>query len=453
MTISHAVVRRRCRAVLLVVALIGSTLTVAAPAEIASPGRHYTPLVVRGARVAHGPSVPVMHGGDILTPTDLRAAYQVPGTSITTTIGVVDAYDDPAVESNLAVYRDNFGLPACSRANGCLTVVNQTGGPDLPAPNANWATETDLDVQMVSAVCPSCHILLVEASDDGYGLDQAVAYAAAHADYVSMSWGATEDGRPNDHIPALATRGKVFTAASGDAGYGGDSPGYPATDPNVVAVGGTTLSYSGGLWRDTVWNNAYGASGSGCSLHEPQPWWQAAVPRITAACSNRFDNDVAIVADPRVGVAIYSGGSWLRSGGTSAGAPLIAALYAIANGGARPSTVVTGPQTAYLHPSAFRDVASGTDGVCSPALLCTATVGYDGPSGLGVPAGVAGFRSVGIRSLAGAATITRPAGTVAYGRKVTLRGVLADKGTVRGGRASRCCCRRGPPARGKRCAA
>lgn len=430
--------RSRRLAVFSVLLLAGSLFAAVAPSEATATAPHYRPLSIRAKRApAYSSGVPTFAddpGTNPVTPSDLHAAYGIPHTTITTTIAVVDAYGDSAVEANLATYRTMFDLPSCTRANGCLTVVNQSGGTSLPADDAGWAAETDLDVQMISAVCASCHILLVEASDDGYGLDQAVRFALTQADFVSLSWGATEDASQNDVINQLATPGKVITVASGDAGYGGDSPGYPATDPHVVAVGGTTLHYNAGVWNDTVWNDGDGSTGSGCSLHEPQPSWQAALPALTAACSRRMDNDLAIVADPETGVAQYTAGGWWFAGGTSAGAPMVAALYAIADAGQRPSSAVGAAEMLYQHPASFRDVTSGTDGICSPTLQCTAAKCYDGPSGLGVPRGVAAFLPTTAHSVcsppgprASAVAYSRSASAVTYGRSVTLTGTVTDR--------------------------
>jgi len=444
LTIVSGVVRGRWCVLLSVLVLLGS-LSAAVATGRTAPARHYEPLSIRAKRLpATGVATPVMDGGRALTPSDLKAAYAIPDSTVSTTVAVVDAFGDSAVESNLATYRSTFGLPACTRATGCLTVVNGTGGTNLPRDDDGWAAETDLDVQMISAVCPSCHILLVEAADDGAGLDSAVAYAATHADYVSLSWGAPESSDyPNDVIPELATPGKVFSVAAGDEGYGGDSPGYPATDPNVVAVGGTSLTYAGGRWTDSVWNELEvdgGATGSGCSRHEAQPVWQSSVAAITAVCGKRLDNDLAIVGDPETGVANYTDGTWYLAGGTSAGAPMIAALYAIADKGMRPSSTVGAAQVAYQHPDAFRDVSSGADGYCSSTLICTAGTGYDGPSGLGVPDGVAGLSAPGTVPATqpqspnrppapprtSAVAYSRSASTITYGRSVTFGGAVTD---------------------------
>jgi hypothetical protein len=350
-------------------------------------------------------------------PSDLRNAYRVPASNTTATVAVIEAFGASSAERDLGVYRRSFGLPACTVANNCLQIMNQDGGPQLPesSQSSGWQDETMLDLEMVSAICPSCHLLLVQSRTDYLtdmmqAVDQAVAQGAK---YISMSWGTPEqaDGPHLTPVP-----GVVYVAASGDAGYG---TAYPAADPSVVSVGGTSLYRDGSArgWSDSVWHNSSGGTGGGCSSAEVQPAWQRAIAGLSSACGNRSMNDVSIVADPNTGMYIYDQGRWVEGGGTSAGAPMIAAIFAIAG---RPSTAVPASAIPYQHPGAFADVTKGSNGSCGKAL-CAAHVGYDTPSGLGVPQGVGGFID---GSALSTISLTRPSGLRTYlgsSAKLTLK--------------------------------
>lgn len=314
-------------------------------------------------------------------PADLRAAYRLPSAPVGSgrTVALVEAYRDPEASADLAVYRANYGLPPCGEDNGCLTEVDENGGGDLPAPDAGWSGETALDVDMVSAVCPACRILLVEAASDG-SRDLARAEETAvgsGAVAISNSYGGPES--PDDQAVAAAYEhpGVAITAASGDNGYG---VAFPASSPGVTAVGGTTLRHEGQRWSERAWSGG----GSGCSADQPRPRWQPGI-----LCARRSTADVAAVADPDTGVAVYDSymaSGWQIVGGTSVGAPLIAAVYALAGNTAR----VDGADLAYADPGGLRDVRKGANGSCGGAL-CQAGPGYDGPTGLGSPDGVAAF--------------------------------------------------------------
>jgi subtilase family serine protease len=321
-----------------------------------------------------------------LSPADLRSAYRLPHSSTRTTVAVVAAYDNPNAESDLAVYRRTFGLPPCTTANGCFRKVNQLGRPDpLPPPSESWSGEISLDLDVVSAVCPTCRILLVEADDDSTNLLTAVETAVAMgATHVSMSWGTPEQAMEVDVEPLFDRPGVVFTAASGDSGYAGGTL-YPAASAHVVSVGGTTLRRAANArgWTESVW----AGSGSGCSAYLAKPVFQRHVP----ACTTRAVADVAAVGDPATGVAVYQtygDSGWVTDGGTSLGAPLIAAAYALAGPPARHA-----PAYPYRHPHSFFDVTAGSTGSCVPDVLCAARRGWDGPTGLGTPNGVDAFRA------------------------------------------------------------
>ncbi len=319
-------------------------------------------------------------------PGDLRSAYALPSGTAGNgqTVAIVDAFDDPNAEADLAVYRAQFGLPGCSTANGCFSKVNQTGATrPLPAANAGWAGEIALDLQMVSAACPNCHLLLVEANSDfGVDLFAAVDTAVAMgARFVSNSYGGTESADEVDVDTHFNHPGVVFTASTGDDGYG---TSYPATSPYVTAVGGTSLSRSSTArgWTEQAWTGA----GSGCSSFEAKPAFQK-----DPDCSGRAIADVAAVADPRTGVAVYNTyqeSGWVVYGGTSASAPLIAATYALAG---TPVTATFPNSYPYQSTSALNDVTTGSNGSCGGSYLCTGASGYDGPTGLGTPNGVRAF--------------------------------------------------------------
>ena len=317
-----------------------------------------------------------------LKPADLQSAYNIKiSRGTVATIAVVDAYNYAAAESDLAKYRAQFGLPACTTANGCFRRINQAGQSSPLPGNApagdDWTVEAALDLDMASAACPSCKLILVEADDDvGDGLYLGNdAAAAAGANVVSNSWGGSEDGSE----PSLETHfdhaGVGYFASTGDSGYN-TVPQYPSTSAHVTAVGGTTLARSTNTrgWAERAWRDG----GSSCSSSIAKPGYQPA----TSACSRRMAADVAAVADPNTGVAVYNkaNGGWLVVGGTSASSPLVAGIYALYGLSA------AGPGFAYGHTADFRDVRSGRNGSCN-TVLCKAGTGWDGPTGIGTPNG------------------------------------------------------------------
>jgi subtilase family serine protease len=316
-------------------------------------------------------------------PTDLRSAYGLTSFSgsSTTTVAIVDAYDDPRAESDLGVYRSTFGLPPCTSANGCFRKVNQNGGTSYPRGNSGWAEEISLDLDMVSAICPNCKILLVEANSNSFSnLSAAVDQAATlGANAISNSYGGGEYANEVSDQSHYNHPGIAVTVSSGDGGYGVE---FPAASQYVTAVGGTTLNGSKTTsWTETAWSGA----GSGCSAYISKPSWQT-----DSGCSRRTVADVSAVADPNTGVAVYDTyrvGGWLVFGGTSVASPIIASVYALAGNA---STVTYGSYP-YSHTSSLNDIKSGSNGTCGGSYLCTAGVGYDGPTGLGTPNGVTGF--------------------------------------------------------------
>jgi subtilase family serine protease len=319
-------------------------------------------------------------------PCDLQDAYALPGSAgVGQTVAIVDAFDDPNAEADLGVYRAKFGLPACTTANGCFKKVNQTGQQsNYPAANTGWALEESLDVDMASAICPNCKIILVEAttnSDSNLGLsvNEAVALGATE---VSNSYGGNEGSGETAFDTYYNHPGVVITVSSGDSGYGVE---YPAASPYVTAVGGTHLTAAANNrgWNETVWSGA----GSGCSLYETKQAWQT-----DPSCAKRMVADVSAVADPATGVALYDTymhSGWLVVGGTSVSSPIIAAVYALAGNAA---TVNYG-SFPYLHPGGLNDITAGSNGSCPTAYFCNGEVGYDGPTGLGTPNGTGGLGS------------------------------------------------------------
>ena len=331
-------------------------------------------------------------------PADLTGAYQIPaGGGAGATVAIIDAFDDPNAEADLAVYRSQFGLPACTTANGCFQKVDQRGGTSYPPSDSGWAGEISLDLDMVSAIAPAAHILLVEADNNedlnlALSVDQAVAMGAK---YVSNSYGSSYTSTPGSGEdpselsvldPHYNHPGVAVTASTGDDDFG---VSYPAASQYVTSVGGTSLSRDSSTrgWTESVWHNGFGGPGSGCSVVEPKPAFQT-----DSGCDMRTVGDVSAVADPATGVSVYdtfgSGSGWEVFGGTSASAPIIAGVYAVAGTPVAGSYPNSYP---YARTGSLNDVTSGANGTCSPSYLCTAGTGYDGPTGLGTPAGVAAF--------------------------------------------------------------
>jgi subtilase family serine protease len=323
-------------------------------------------------------------------PGQFHSAYNLPTTAPNAqTIAIVDAYDDPNVEADLGTFSSLYGLPQCTTANGCFRKINQSGGTTPPAANASWSLEIALDVEVAHSICQNCKILLVEASSASVGnLATAENRAAASgATVISNSWGAFEFSGETTYESAFNHPGIAITASTGDDGYGVQ---YPAASRYVTAVGGTTLNLNpDGSWSsETAWSGA----GSGCSRYIAKPAWQT-----DPTCTRRTVGDVSADADPNTGAAVYDSvtyqgeSGWFQVGGTSLASPLIAATYALAGNAAS----LNAGSAPYANPSALHDVASGSNGSCGGSYLCTATSGYDGPTGLGTPNGLGAFGGAG----------------------------------------------------------
>jgi subtilase family serine protease len=321
-------------------------------------------------------------------PADLQSAYKLAGTSSGgRTVAVVDAYHDPTAEADLGVYRSHYGLVPCTTANGCFHQVSQTGSAKLPRTNSGWAQEISLDLDMVSATCPDCRILLVEANSASFAdLGAAVNQAARTPGVVAISnsYGGS-DAADTTYGAYYNHPGIAVTASTGDDGYQGGS--YPASSSYVTAVGGTSLTRASTTrgWAESTWSGA----GAGCSTYNAA---LAAAAGSDTGCTKRAMADVSAVADPNTGVAVYDStanqgvSGWLVFGGTSASAPIIGSVYALSGNTAGYANALP-----YQHTSALFDVTSGADGICPTTQWCTARTGWDGPTGLGTPNGVGAF--------------------------------------------------------------
>ena len=340
---------------------------------------------------------PSYEGGGVgggFDPANLQSAYNLPSGSSGSgqTVAIVDAYDDPNAESDLAKYRSHYGLSACTTENGCFKKVNQKGEASYPSPNASWAVEISLDLDMVSASCPHCHILLVEATTNSYGnlLTAEDEAATLGATEISNSWGGEEFSGETSYDEYFHHPGVDIAASAGDHGYEVE---YPAASHDVIAVGGTALTKASNTrgWSETAWSG----TGSGCSAYEPKPLWQH-----DSGCKDRTNNDVSAVASTETPVSIADSyelpagffevePGWTLVGGTSVSSPLIAGTMALAGSTAKelPGAEAFYDQAEENGTGVLDDVVSGKNGSCGN-YLCEAGPGYDGPTGLGSPYGV-----------------------------------------------------------------
>jgi hypothetical protein len=326
-----------------------------------------------------------------LAPSDLASAYKLPPRGgAGKIVAVITAFDYPNAEADLATYRATFGLPPCTAATGCFTKIAEDGSSRYPEVDpegcSGWNGEQALDLDMVSAGCPDCRILLVEANLAATpDFEAAVASAlAAGAVAVSNSYGSPEQAVTSSNDAAYSSSVALITASAGDNGFGAS---FPATGSGVLAVGGTTLVRDGSSsrgWTETAWSG----TGSGCSAFIDKPAWQHDV-----GCTMRIAVDVAAIADPGTqadprGVATFctdgaageAQAGWRVGGGTSTASPLVAAAFTLL--GVRPEPGLPWRTRG----AAFFDVTSGSNGSCA-GYLCNAAVGYDGPTGWGTPNG------------------------------------------------------------------
>jgi hypothetical protein len=407
---------------------------------------------IEGAEEAEGQSLPTVEFTEpirgSLSPSNILSAYALTGAVPPTsqTIALVDAYDDATIEHDLDVYDKQFGLPACTTANGCFRKVNQSGkASPLPASSGEkergWAQEIATDVEVAHGVCQSCSIVLVETNSNSnsslYSGEQTAAGLGVNE--ISNSWGGQE---PNADNSAFNHPGIVITASSGDNGYldwfseePAQAANYPASSPHVVAVGGTRLTLSAAkTWEsETVWNDGgessgklegAGADGGGCSGRFSAPTWQLALPNWSSVgcATTRAVADISADGDPYSGVAVYDSTEspkgekgWAAIGGTSVASPIVAAAFALAGGSqgvAYPARLLY--ENLAQDPASLHDVVSGSNGEClkkfkknsgasgctseeeahscTTQAICLAGGGYDGPSGVGTPNGLAAFQ-------------------------------------------------------------
>lgn len=381
------------------------------------------------------------------SPQDLESAYKLKvANGVGQTVAIIDAYDDPHAEEDLNFYRETYGLPPCTGALGCFRKVDQRFSQNYPAPSSEWALEISLDLDMVSATCPRCHIMLVEAENNQLeSLAAAVNTAAAHgATEISNSYGAREIEVGEVAVNALASSyshpGIPITVASGDDGYNDEqlerreektgkclncSPDFPADLSTVIGVGGTNLNpegTSGRGWSESAWY--YG--GSGCTLFVVKPVWQSG-----EGCAHRTTADLAAAAGGETQLSVYDTygqyHGWADVAGTSASAPIVAGAMALEPEASRGE----GLEGIYKHPERWFDVTAGgnyagldsshTREECEKPHLCLAGPGYDGPTGMGTPDGGAGA--------------TPPSAVVLPARNVTatgatLRAVVNSEGKI-----------------------
>ncbi len=431
-----------------------------------------------------GPDATIGPAGG-LTPFDLASAYgfNAKAPAKGQTVAIIDAFNDPKINTDLQVFDRHYGLKKCSLSNGCLRVVNQHGGSALPVNDiSGWSGEETLDVETVHSVCQNCKIVLVEANtasirDFDIAIDTAVRLKATE---ISNSYGAPEGTPTAAEKAAYNHPGVVITASSGDDGYydydtsSADQPNAPAAFNTVVAVGGTSLylgqtavRQSESVWNDNGVKEAYedalgplGAGGGGCSTVIPAPAWQTglSVWPSTECGTHRLVADIAADADYLTGLDIYDtyvcgsacpGPGWLTVGGTSLSSPIIAAMFGLAGGAhgvAYPALTLYG----HLGSSSLYDVTTGGNGFCdgegaaecgdpntsgsildcdypatgttpSPGVrACDALPGYDGPTGVGTPNGLGAFAKTGPE-----AAISGPA-KVAPGRLVRWTAKVSD---------------------------
>ena len=380
-----------------------ATVSTAAPvsyqhacAVTAAPG-YVTCLALRDTVLTADGSAAAAEPGSY-GPADLQSAYGLTAASASQgtgeTVAIVDAYNDPDAQADLSAYRSYYGLPPTT-----ITVLNESGAASpLPANagTSGWDLEESMDLDIVSAICPLCHIDLLEANstsvtDLGTAVQTAAALPGVAA--VSNSYGGPEFADETAYDSDYDHPGVAVTVSAGDSGYGVE---YPASSPWVTAVGGTSLEPSGDArgWTESVWGDGTegtdgDGSGSGCSAYEPQASWQGTVS--DPLCSNRTVADVAADADPATGVCIYDSyslGGWECGwGGTSEASPIIAATYALAGRSAAGSYPVSFP---YAHPADLYEVTTGSNGDCG-TYLCNGGAGYNGPTGLGTPDGLRAF--------------------------------------------------------------
>jgi hypothetical protein len=461
-----------CLAVL-AAALLGYVLPQAASAERFALSKVEAPSSECGVCMAiRVPTVPASSadatGPDLegsgekggLDPKDLREAYELPETGGSSqTVAIVDAYNDPYAESDLQEYRKKYKVyfkgteTACTEANHCFTKINQKGETkNYPENNSVWSGEISLDLDMVSAACPQCHILLVEASSEPEELSSLITANEEAAKWeveepetktkrkateVTNSWGGVESSEDTSDDKYFDHPGLPTFAAAGDVQYDGCDHKfgagicYPAASQYVIAVGGVKLKKTSETWKaptQEVWKEETetrkNGTGSGCSKYEPKLPGQKELPANRSYCEHRLDNDVSADAAVESAVSVcdsYISGCWENFGGTSASSPFVAGVEAHATS----ATQLLGASAFYKKPSMLFDVTKGSNGTCTPPTedeyFCTAEVGYDAPTGEGTPNNV--FTSIVPAGATGFATKVKAT-------EVTLNGIVNPNGAT-----------------------
>jgi subtilase family serine protease len=311
-----------------------------------------------------------------LSPSTIKNIYNLPQTGGHGTIAIIGAYNDITLEKDLGIFDKTFNLPACTISNGCLEIHKIDSKINS---NSGWNMETSLDVEWSHAIAPNAKILLVEATTpSGANLLRAVDYASGRSDVtaISMSWGGgefEEEKSLDSHF--ISKSGAVFFASSGDNGWGAS---WPAASPNVISVGGTTLSLKadGTLNNESAWNG----SGGGVSKYEAEPSYQSSYS-IPKSNGMRAIPDVSYNANPDSGFSVYSKGIWYVVGGTSAGAPQWAGVQSLGLSASNQNFYNDKSKDNFN--SYFRDIVSGKNGSCK--YYCIARKHYDYITGLGSP--------------------------------------------------------------------
>jgi subtilase family serine protease len=367
----------------LVLPIVMGFVSMQAYALPSSLGIAHTPIHIK-------PDMPTLVAAG-LSPALVRRAYgfnSIPLLGDGQVIAIVDAYDDPNIESDLATFNNNYQLPACTTNNGCFQKVYASG--NKPPKNSGWALEISLDVEWAHAMAPNAKIILVEAASDSINdLMTAVHIATSRgANVVSMSWGMSEAASETSLDTYFKVVGVTFVAASGDNGTGTI---YPSTSPYVLSTGGTSLSIDskGNYISESAWSG----SGGGISLYEKEPTYQSSFPLPKNPNKKRGVPDVSYNADPNIGYAVYDSVSyegqkgWFVVGGTSASSPQWAALIADTNATNHRALQDT---NAMIYAAAsknysinFHDITSGSNGSCG--YYCNTQTGYDYVTGLGSP--------------------------------------------------------------------
>jgi kumamolisin len=323
------------------------------------------------------------------TPASLRSVYKLPSTGGSGVIAIVDAFDYPTAENDLNVFSSQFGLPACTTANGCFLKVYASGSK--PRTNCGWSQEAALDIEWAHAMSPNAKIVLVEAASNSFAnlfaaVDVATSQVLASGGRgeVSMSWGGSEFSSEASNDSHFQNDGVVYFASSGDTGGANI---YPSVSPSVVSAGGTSVNRnsSGTFVSETGWSG----SGGGPSKYEPKPTYQSGIAGTDA--TQRSAPDFSFDSDPNTGVSVYDSTScqglsgWLVFGGTSVASPSLAGIVNLSghfyvNSAAELATIYGN----YTNTSDFRDIVSGSAG----SFSCKA--GYDFVTGVGSDQGTSG---------------------------------------------------------------